>query len=172
MDKNLLANAQNWIIKDGLLVPRWTAQLDPPKTGLQLDRDVITYATFKELYPQNTNSEEELKKSYSEYWLNDVIQVLAKINYIAFFTQYGKTNKEELSLMAPFLDDVALSNFLHHKELRKLVTRQQLLANLRLAFLFASENPDSKKVFGSEKPFGKVLYRVTDFLEGYTSYLD
>jgi len=118
------------------------------------------------------NSEEIIKNEYCTYWLNDILQVLAKLNYISSFTQYNKTTTEEIQLMKPFLSDHALSIFLHSNEVVKLVTHQQILANIRLAFLFASTQDTGKKVFGNEKEFGKLIYRVTDFLEGYIKFLD
>ncbi len=167
-DKRLL-NPQLWGFDNGIFVPTWAVKQKPKD---DLNRDIITYSTFAELFPKEQNSQDIIKKKFKEFWLNDVLQTLAKVNYLITFTQYSKTTNEELRVAMNFLKETAVYNFLKNRELRKIVTRQQLLANLRLAFLCASRESSSKKVFGNEKEFGELIYRITDFLEGRTGYID
>lgn len=165
MDKKFIFKSQNWVSINGILVPKWSVKLVPPPSDLE--RDVITYVIFSDLFPNEINTEEIIKSEYSQFFLYDVLQVLAKLNYLASFTHYSKTTKEEYLMIAPFLTQKAKDNFLKSNKPQKLVTRQLLLANMRLAFLFASHDTNSQKILGNEKEFGKLFYRVTDFLEGY-----
>lgn len=158
-----------WVLNGGLLIPKWAVR---KALKSDLERDVITYSTFKELFPKEKNGEELIEEEYKCFWLNDVVEVLAKINYMVFFIQYQKTTREELGIAIHFLKDTTVLNFLDSRELRKLVTRQQMLANIRLAFLYSSETQTSKLVQGNEKEFGKLIYRVTDYLEGYARFKD
>lgn len=168
INKNFF-NPKNWISSGGLLIPRWTVQQKPKS---DLEKDVITYSTFKELFPNELNSRALIKEEYGKYWLNDIIETLSKINYIIFFSQYKKTTKDEFGIAIHFLKETAVFNFLESKGLRKIITRQQILANIRLAFLYASTNRTAKTVFGNEKDFGKLIYRATDYLEEYTRFKD
>lgn len=129
-----------------------------------LDRDTITYATFEELFPNEKNSIRAIKKEYRAYFIKDVLQVLAKINYFASHSYY-KAMDEEVKIIAPFLDKNPLSILLIRKNQRKALARQQLLASIRSAFLYSSDDVNAKKVFGNEKDFGKLIYRITDFME-------
>lgn len=158
-----------WVLSDGLLVPKWTIQ---PKLKSDLEKDVLTYSTFKELFPNEHNSKALIKKEYGKFWLNDIIETLAKINYIVFFTQHQKTSKEDFGIALHFLKETAVFNFLENKETRKIITRQQMLANMRLAFLYASAAQTKKLVRGNEKAFGKLIYRVTDYLENRIRFKD
>src|SRR3989344_1517587 len=166
INKNLF-NPNLWVSSGGLLVPKWAIQQKPKS---DLEKDVLTYSTFKELFPDEANSEAIIKREFGEFWLYDITETLAKINYIIFFTQYKKTAKEEFKIALHFLKEKAVFNFLENKETRKIITRQQLLANLRLAFLYASETQTKKLVRGNEKDFGRLIYRVTDYLEEYTRF--
>lgn len=168
INKNLF-NPNLWILSGGLLVPKWTVRQEPKS---DLEKDMLTYSTFKELFPDEKNSELIIKKEFGEFWLCDIVETLAKINYIIFFTQYKKTSKEEFRIALHFLKETAVFNFLENKETRKIFTRQQLLANLRLAFLYSSETQTKKLIRGNEKDFGRLIYRVTDYLEEYTRFKD
>jgi hypothetical protein len=158
-----------WALSNGLLVPKWTIQRKPKS---DLEKDILTYSTFNELFPNERNSHALIKKEYGEFWLNDIVETLAKINYIVFFTQYQKTTKEDFSIALHFLKETAVFNYLESKEIRKIITRQQMLANIRLAFLYASKTQTKKLVLGNEKDFGKLIYRVTDYLENRTRFKD
>jgi len=144
-----------WALSNGLLVPKWTIQRKPKS---DLEKDILTYSTFNELFPNERNSHALIKKEYGEFWLNDIVETLAKINYIVFFTQYQKTTKEDFSIALHFLKETAVFNYLESKEIRKIITRQQMLANIRLAFLYASKTQTKKLVLGNEKDFGKLIY--------------
>ena len=168
IDKRLL-KSNEWVWNNGLLIPKWTLA-KPTKNNF--DKEVIAYGTFRDLFPDDQNSEELIKSSYSSFWVYDIMEVLCKLNYIVSFTQLKESTKEDLALAYTFLEDTAVYNFLNHKETRKIITRQQLLANIRLALLYASETQTGKTVLGNEKEFGKLIYRVTDFLESYTRFKD
>lgn len=162
-----LFNPNLWVFSDGLLVPKWTIQ---QKSKNDLDKDTLTYSTFKELFPGEPNSKASIKKEYGEFWLYDIIETLAKINYVVFFTQYQKTTKEDFAIALHFLKETAIFNYLENKEIRKIITRQQILANMRLSFLYASDVQTGKIVRGNEKSFGKLIYRATDYLESYALF--
>lgn len=138
--------------------------LSPAERTSDLDRDTITYVTFEDLYPKEKNSISAVRKEYSDYFIKDVMQVLAKINYFASHSYY-KAMDEEVKIIAPFLDKDSLSILLIRKNQRKALSRQQLLASIRSAFLYCSNDSKAKKVFGNEKAFGKLIYRITDFME-------
>lgn len=158
-----------WVSSGGLLVPKWTIQQKPKS---DLEKDVLTYSTFKELFPGETNNKKLIKIEYAEFWLNDIVETLAKINYIIFFTQYQKTTKEDFGIALHFLKETSIFNYLENQEIRKIITRQQILANIRLAFLYGSDIQTEKLVRGNEKVFGKLIYRVTDYLEDYARFKD
>lgn len=158
----LLIDPKNWVNQGGILIP--ITSLPQTKAG-DLGREVLVYQTFKEIYPKEKNSTDLIKQGYGKFWANDIIQVLAKLNYIIGHTSYRGGLKEELKIVAPFLEDYPLSIILHQTEPRKLLTRQQLLANIRLAILYSSEKEEGFRVLGKEKVFGKLIYRITNYLE-------
>lgn len=160
----IILNPDAWAVKDGLLVPRWIVgvPIQPPP----LDRDVLAYASFKELWPLEPNSFNLLKREYSKFWVDDVVQVLCKLNFTASFFHYRPT-LEDLKMMQGFLGDLQIFFALKHSKNRKLLSRQQLLSNLRCAFLYASADSNDLKVLGHEKEFGRLFFRVTDFMEDY-----
>lgn len=159
----------NWVNKDGLFVPHWVVNKSnqPPP----LSRDVFAYASFKELWPSEQNSLNLLKSGYSKFWVADVVQVLCKLNFASSFFHY-KPTFEDLRMMKGFLGDLQIFFALQHQKDRKLLSRQQLLANIRCAFLYAADTQEGLKVLGNEKMFGKLLFRVTDLMEDYVKVGD
>lgn len=129
-----------------------------------LERDVISYITFEELFPKENNSADLIRNGFEEFWKEDIVQVIAKINYAAS-NFYYKSSDEEAKIIAAFVGvkQREIISILHNS--RKMLSRQQLLANLRLAFLLASDDDKKKKVLGEEELFGKLIYRITDFME-------
>jgi len=132
-----------------------------------LEKDTLTYCTFEELFPREKNSLQIIKQELSSFWLNDLMQVLAKLNYLVSFSQYRKTDPEEIKFMSHFLSKETMGLFLSKYPHRKLVTRQQMLATIKLAFLYASSDDRSLRVLNNEEKIGKILFRSTDFLENY-----
>lgn len=159
----------NWVNKNGLFVPHWIA--DKSNKPPPLSRDVIAYASFKELWPLEKNSMDLLKSEYSKFWMDDIVQVLCKLNFASSFFHYRPT-LEDLKMMKGFLGDLQIFFALQHHKDRKLLSRQQLLANIRCAFLYASNAQESLKVLKNEKMFGKLLFRVTDFMEDHVKAED
>lgn len=154
-------NNKDWVLKDGILVHRSTIRPTPVP---DLGRDVITYITFEELFPSEKNSEQLIKDGFNRFWLKDIVQVLAKVHYAAT-PFYHKASLEENKIMVAFLEPEQLAIVSNPTEPRKIISRQQLLANLRLAFLYSPDDPEKLKVFGNEKEFGKLIHRITDFME-------
>ncbi|SRR5258708_14888819 len=161
-NKKILINPQDWVLKDGILVPKST--LLPKFETPKLDRDVFAYATFGLLFPKEENSLSIIKKEFKNYYIQDIIQVLAKINYI-ISSIYYKPDLQELNFLKQFLEDEQIEIINKQKDKIKLVSRQQVLANIRLALLYSVDNPKAKTVYGNEKEFGKLFFRITDFME-------
>src|SRR5258708_6121696 len=136
-NKKILINPQDWVLKDGILVPKST--LLPKFETPKLDRDVFAYATFGLLFPKEENSLSIIKKEFKNYYIQDIIQVLAKINYI-ISSIYYKPDLQELNFLKQFLEDEQIEIINKQKDKIKLVSRQQVLANIRLALLYSVHN--------------------------------
>lgn len=162
MRNPISAYRERWVVRKGLTSLSQS-------TGPSLDRDVIAYATFEELFPSEKNTKEIIEKEFSKFWVRDIVQVLAKINYSASPFYYKQT-LEEHKIIAAFLTPQQIKWLLSERLSRKPISRQQLLANLRVAFIYSSEDPKSLKVLGNEKAFGKLIYRITDFMEDPKTY--
>lgn len=158
---------ERWIVKNGLLIPLNAVQ---QKSNIpNLNRDVIAYISFEELFPSEKNTELIIQEEFNQFWLRDIVQVLAKIHYAAS-PFYHRQSLEDYKIIAAFLNPQQNKFLLDQREVRKSISRQQLLANLRLAFIYAPDDPGKLKVLGHEKEFGKLVYRITDLMEEPKTY--
>lgn len=167
MDKNfklspLKYNPREWVIVGGILLPVSSLPSKPDNSDLK--RESMTYVTFQELFPSEENSEQLIKDGFGRFWLRDIIQVLAKIGYAAS-PFYYKATMEDRKIMSGFFEIGKFDPFSNQDEPRKILIRQQILANLRAAFLYSKDDENKEKVLGNEKDFGKLTFRITDFLE-------
>lgn len=140
----------------GLYVPEYIRFVKPME-------NIIAYLTFSEIFPNEPNSIEEIKKIYLTYFNRDILQVLGKLNYILATKYDGKV--DDYPFANAILFDSKIVGLDKWRGVRKYASRQQMLSNLKMAILCASDNP-KKFVHNDKKKFGKLIYRITEYLEG------
>lgn len=156
----------NYLVNDyGILIPAYLTYKKREKCKL-----IIMYQTFKDLFPHLPNNELIMEEEFNEFWIEDVLQVLAKINYILAPTHYQNAPYATDKFAREFLDEKAYQNYSRLRLTHKAITRQQLLANTKLAFLHCSKIKTKKSIAENKSSFGRLLFRVSDYLEEYTPY--
>lgn len=139
----------------GLYVPEYITYVKPME-------NIIAYLTFSEIFPNESNSIEEIKRIYSTYFNKDIIQMFSKLNYILETKYDGKV--DDFPFANAILLDSKILNLEQWRGKRKYISRQQMLSSIKMAILYS--NSSGKLVKDNKEESGKLLFRVTDYLEG------
>jgi len=125
--------------------------------------NLLVYTTYKQLFPNKPNSMDVIEKEYASYLKKDIIQSLCKVHYI-LETKYGGGNFEDYKVAADLLVNVNKQAFSELKGKSKFFTRQQMLANIKLALVYSSYTR-RKYVKDNINDFSELIFKITDFLD-------
>jgi hypothetical protein len=124
------------------------------------------YIDFSLLYGKEANSRNALIEDLESFDLENSLQIFSRINY-ALTDKYGLGHEEDFIIAKDFLEESVLQKAIQlykAKSIHKIFTFHQILA-LMIENLLLVENKSSVTASENKTKFGKVLFRITSFLE-------